>query len=94
MLKFTYKAAIRERVEGKCPRHPGYNPEKSGRGGIKGGCCTCFTLYDVLQARLKLDAAIHEFVRQAGPWARPRERRKRKSTAESPAPADAPKVQR
>ncbi len=94
MLKFTYKATIRERIEGKCLKHPAYNPEKSGRGGIKGGCSTCFSLYDVLQARLKLDAAIHEFVRRAGPWARLRERRKRRTAAESPAPVDAPEVQR
>ena len=93
MLKFSYKATIRERVQGKCPRHPGYNPEKSGRGGIKGGCSNCFTLYDVFHARLKLDAAIHEFIRRAGPWTRPRERRKRRTAAESPAPTDAPEVQ-
>ncbi len=90
MLKFTYKQTIREWVTAKCDRHPRYNPEKDGRGGIKGGCKGCYGLYDLHQARLKLDAAIHEFVRRAGPWSRPRERRKGKS---STAAIETPEVQ-
>ena len=76
MLKFTYKQNIRERVEAKCSRHPRYNPEKDGRSGIKGGCSTCFDLYELLNSRLKLDAAVREFTRRAGPWVRQRERRR------------------
>lgn len=94
MLKFTYKQTIRERVIAKCAKHPRYNPEKDGRGGIKGACSTCYNLNDLHQSRLKLDAAIHEFIRRAGPWSRPRERRKRKTTAESSAPVSALEVQR
>ena len=78
MLKFNYKLTVKERVKGKCPRHPGYNPEREGRGGIKGTCTTCYSLYDLLEARNKLDSAVREFVRRAGPWAVAREPRKKK----------------
>jgi hypothetical protein len=57
MLQFTYKLKLTERVKAKCSRHPRYNPEKDGRAGIRGGCSTCFSLYDLQQARLALDAA-------------------------------------
>ena len=78
MLQFTYKLKLTERVKAKCSRHPRYNPEKDGRAGIRGGCSTCFSLYDLHQARLALDTAQREFVRRAGPWARRREPRPRK----------------
>ena len=89
MYKLSYKLSVRERVSGKCLRHPGYNPEKAGRAGIKGGCSACYSLYDLHSARLALDAAIHEFTRRAGPWARPRESKRRTkgdglSTTETP----------
>src|ERR1700733_11641844 len=35
---------------------PRYNPERDGRGGIRGGCSACFSLYNLQQARLTLDA--------------------------------------
>jgi hypothetical protein len=78
MLQFTYKLKLTERVKAKCSRHPRYNPEKDGRAGIRGGCSTCFSLYDLHQSRLALDAAQREFVRRAGPWARRREPRQKK----------------
>lgn len=52
-------------MKAKCERHPRYNPEREGRGGIKGGCSTCFSLFDLHQARLSLDAAHREFLRRA-----------------------------
>lgn len=70
MFQFSYKLKIAERVKAKCERHPRYNPERDGRGGIKGGCSTCFALYDLHQARLSLDAAHREFLRKAIPWTR------------------------
>ena len=78
MLQFIYKLKLTERVKAKCSRHPRYNPEKDGRAGIRGGCSTCFSIYDLHQARLALDAAQREFIRRAGPWARRRERRRTK----------------
>jgi hypothetical protein len=72
MLQFNYKLKVSERVKAKCNRHPRYNPERDGRGGIKGGCSTCFSLFDLHQARLSLDAAHREFLRRALPWTRVR----------------------
>jgi hypothetical protein len=68
MLKFRYKKTIRERVHARCERHPRYNPEKEGRDGIKGGCTTCWQLFDLDQARTRLDVAIHDFERRSAPW--------------------------
>jgi hypothetical protein len=53
-LQFTYKLKLTERVKAKCSRHPRYNPEKDGRAGIRGGCSTCFSLYDLHQLGLRL----------------------------------------
>jgi hypothetical protein len=68
MFQFNYKLKVAERVKAKCERHPRYNPEREGRGGIKGGCSTCFSLFDLHQAKLSLDAAHREFLRRASPW--------------------------
>jgi hypothetical protein len=70
MFQFSYKLKVAERVKAVCARHPRYNPERDGRGGIKGGCTTCFSLYDLHQARLSLDSAHREFLRKAIPWTR------------------------
>ena len=70
MLQFIYKLKVAERVKAECDRHPRYNPELDGQGEIKGGCATCFSLYDLHQARLALDFAHREFLRKAIPWAR------------------------
>ncbi len=70
MLQFSYKLKVAERVKAKCERHPRYDPKRDGRGGIKGGCSTCFSLYDLHHARLALDFAHREFLRKAVPWTR------------------------
>ncbi len=62
MLRFSYKPKIMERVKAKCERHPRYDPERDGRGSIKGGCSTCCALYDLQQARLSLDSAHRGFL--------------------------------
>jgi hypothetical protein len=56
-----------------------YKLKLTERVKAKCGCSTCFSLYDLHQARIALDAAQREFVRRAGPWARQREPRKRKA---------------
>ena len=71
------KLKVAERVKARCERHPRYNPERDGRGGIKGGCSTCFSLFDLHQARLTLDAAHREFLRRATPWSHVRQPRNR-----------------
>jgi hypothetical protein len=88
MFQFSYKLTVAERVKAKCSRHPRYNPERDGRGGIKGGCSTCFSLYDLQQARLSLDSAHREFLRKALPWTRstkPRSRSETNTKADVPA---------
>ncbi len=70
MFQFTYKLKIAERVKARCERHPRYNPQRDGRGGIKGGCSCCFTLLDLHQAKLTLEAAHRDFIRKAAPWAK------------------------
>ena len=75
MFQFTYKLKLNERVKAKCSKHPRYNPERDGRGGIRGACSTCFTLFDLLQARQSLEVAQREFLRRAAPWC-PRSRPK------------------
>ena len=86
MFQFSYRLKVAEQVKATCVRHPRYNPERDGRGGIKGGCSTCFALYDLHQARLSLDAAHREFLRKAIPWTRatkPRGRPETKTTDDS-----------
>lgn len=90
MLKFSYRKTIKERITAKCARHPRFNPEKEGRNGIKGGCGTCWTLFDLHQARLRLDAAIREFERKAAPWGVIAKRRKPEVHADTPAVEAAP----
>jgi hypothetical protein len=87
MFQFTYKLKVAERVKAKCERHPRYNPERDGRGGIKGGCSTCFSPFDLHQARLSLDAAHGEFLRRASPWTQvPPPRTKPQSVAQNGRP--------
>ena len=90
MLQFTYKLKITERVKGKCSRHPRYNPEKDGRAGIRGACSCCFSLYDLHQARVALDAAQREFIRRAAPWTRLREPRHKRTTSDVKSSPDDP----
>jgi hypothetical protein len=82
MFQFNYKLKVAERAKAKCERHPRYNPEREGRGGIKGGCSTCFSLFDLHQARLSLDAAHREFLRRATPWSHVRQPRNRTNAQE------------
>lgn len=83
MLKFRYKLKVNENVAAKCPRHLRYNSEVDGKGGIRGACPTCFDIYELHQARLKLEAAAREFSRRAAPWIRPRKPGSKRPTAES-----------
>ena len=91
MLQFTYKLKITERVKGKCSRHPRYNPEKDDRAGIRGACSCCFSLYDLHQARIALDAAHREFIRRAAPWTRPREPHRAKAPHKPEPSSDVPR---
>jgi hypothetical protein len=49
---------LRVRTDLKCPKHPLFNPAKSGVGGVKAGCATCFALCDIQAAYNRLVLTI------------------------------------
>lgn len=49
-LKLAYK--------GRCPRHPRFNPERDGRGGVRGGCRVCDALCSVFEAMGRLRQSL------------------------------------
>jgi hypothetical protein len=49
------------RWKGRCSKHPAYNPELDGLGGIKGGCRRCEMLLDIYTHHAKLVRAMREF---------------------------------
>jgi hypothetical protein len=54
----VYKARVKAAV--KCPKHPRHNPDKDGRGPIKGDCVTCNPVVDAYRAVLSIRAAQQE----------------------------------
>ncbi len=55
MLKMAVNIQIKKKLKGKCPLHPGYNPE-SGEGKIRGGCRHCLALYGLNLAKAEKSA--------------------------------------
>jgi hypothetical protein len=49
------------RWKGRCARHPRYDPEIDGLGGIKGGCRRCELLLEIHGHHRKLVRLIREF---------------------------------
>lgn len=41
---------LRARWDGKCPKHPRFDPRKDGPAGVKGGCETCLALWSCYQS--------------------------------------------
>ena len=58
-----FKMALRVvyRINGRCSRHPAYNPVKDEQEGIKGGCKECYALLIAYRAYLAFREAIKEF---------------------------------
>lgn len=94
MLRLTYTIKLNERIRAKCSRHPRYNPEIDGRGGITDRCAGCYSLYDLYQAKTELEDSVRQFLRRAGPWTRPRSPRKRSSASGVSRSPDSAEVQR
>jgi hypothetical protein len=46
---------IRIDARAKCGRHPGYDPAKSGRAGIVGGCGWCEELLRLYESALEFE---------------------------------------
>ena len=59
MFKVAFRVVYR--INGRCSRHPGYNPVKDAQGGIKGGCEECQALFRAYRAYLAFREAIEEF---------------------------------
>jgi hypothetical protein len=49
------------RWKGHCSKHPRYNPEFDGLGGIRGGCRRCEMLLDIYRHHSALVRLIREF---------------------------------
>ena len=54
----------RLKVNMKCPVHPRYNPEKGGRGAIKGGCRMCESIA-IAHEKLYAGSSVSVWVRIA-----------------------------
>ncbi len=49
---------IKIKWKGKCQRHTRFNPEKDGRGGIRGACPSCEALMVVYESSLAVKKMI------------------------------------
>jgi len=54
----------RVKLYARCAKHPRYNPEKDGQGGIKGACAECSHLLKLYEAAFHLKCSERIF-RQA-----------------------------
>jgi hypothetical protein len=49
------------RWQGRCAKHPRYNPAIDGPGGIRGGCRRCELLLEIWTQHSKLVRLMREF---------------------------------
>jgi hypothetical protein len=61
------------RWKGRCSKHPRYNPEIDGLGGIRGGCRRCEMLLEIYTHHMSLVRLIREFGTRTEVSARPDE---------------------
>ena len=55
---------LRAHWTAKCEKHPRYDPEKHGKGGIKAGCERCWELWELYQhVRYWVSSSQGELVR-------------------------------
>ena len=59
------------RWKGRCGKHPRYDPEIDGLGGIRGGCSRCDMLLDIYQSHSKLVRLMREFGSREQPKPKP-----------------------
>jgi hypothetical protein len=62
------------RWNGKCRKHPAFDPAKDGRGAVKGGCKACEALCDINDIAERLKRAITD-ARPQFPQTRERKRK-------------------
>ena len=61
MLRLKTRLNIRSRVVARCEKHLRYNPEKDGRGGIRGACSRCEYLYAIYATQQVMLNAARDF---------------------------------
>lgn len=49
------------RWKGRCSKHPAYDPEVDGMGGIRGGCRRCEMLLEIWTHHSKMVRLMREF---------------------------------
>jgi hypothetical protein len=49
------------RWKGRCHKHPMYDPEIDGLGGVRGGCQRCEVLLEIFTHHAKLVRLMREF---------------------------------
>jgi hypothetical protein len=58
MLRLKINLRVRRSVHVTCPRHPRYNPEREGRGAIRGGCRYCLAIYELYADKLAVEQSL------------------------------------
>jgi hypothetical protein len=61
MLRLTTKLKIRSKITVKCEKHPRYNPEKDGKGGVRGACSTCLHMYTIFNTHRMMMELVKDF---------------------------------
>jgi hypothetical protein len=69
VLVYRNKLNRKYSVKAKCSKHPRYNPEKSGRGGVIEGCKGCEEVHDFWFLTKRLHAILMEMDSAMGRWA-------------------------
>ena len=49
------------RWKGRCTKHPRYNPEEDGEGGLVGGCSRCLQLLEIFLSHKKTLGLLKSF---------------------------------
>jgi hypothetical protein len=60
-MKLVVNLKLKARVKHTCAKHPRYSPERTGQGGIVGGCPVCGQMYSLYKDKLDLEAAVRAF---------------------------------
>jgi hypothetical protein len=61
MLNIRTRLKMNSRVKIHCDKHTRYNPEKEGRGGVKGACARCEFMYAVYATQQTMLNAARDF---------------------------------
>jgi hypothetical protein len=83
LLRLRTRLRMNSRVAIKCEKHPRYNPEKEGRGGIRGNCSRCEFLYAVFITQQQMLNAARDFQQMTQTYEQIKPRTKR-AGAEGP----------